>query len=91
MESRRRVGEAMEAGLVRGVRKLTVEARDVLACGDEQAGELVGEVAALGFVGQQVAELLERFLNDGGEVDDAGHGSLPSQGQGHQDSVQRSM
>ena len=64
--------EAVEAGLVGGLGELPVDAEDVLAVGDEQAGEVLGEVAALGLVGEEVA-VLEGFLNDLGELDDASH------------------
>src|SRR5207247_1957834 len=75
--------EAIETGLVGGLSKLTVDATHVLAFGHEQASEVLGEVVALGFVGQQVAELVEGFLNHGGEVDDTGHGCLPRRRQDH--------
>src|SRR6266567_2228004 len=81
--------EAVEAGLVGGLGKLPVDGADVLALGDEQAGEVLAEVAPLRLVGQQIAELLKGLVNDGGEVNDAGHGRLPGQGSGYPGSVQR--
>ena len=68
------VDEAVEAGRVGGLGELGVDAGDGLAGGDEQAGEVLGEVPALRLVGEQVAEVLEGFLNHLGELDDAGHG-----------------
>src|ERR1700685_1991048 len=45
--------EAVEAGLVRGLGKLTVDPGDVFSVGHEQAGEILGEMPSLRFVGQQ--------------------------------------
>ena len=59
--------EAVEAGLVGGLGELAVDARDVLAFGDEQAGEVLGEVAALALVGEQVAVSGQGVLHDLGE------------------------
>jgi hypothetical protein len=72
--------ETVEAGLVGGLSELAVDARDVLALGHEQAGEILSKVPALGFIGQQVGEVIEGFLDDGGKVDDAGHSCLPRRG-----------
>jgi hypothetical protein len=75
--------EAVEAGLVGGLGELAVDATDVLALGDEQPGEVLGEVAALWLVGQQVTEVLEGLVDHRGEVDDAGHGRLPGREHHH--------
>jgi hypothetical protein len=53
-----------------------VDGGDVLVGGDREAGEVFGEVASLGFVGEQVAEVPEGFVDDLGERDDAGHGGV---------------
>jgi hypothetical protein len=75
--------EAVEAGLVGGLGELPVDAADGLALGHEQAGEVLGEVAALRLVGQQVAEVREGFLDHRREVNDASQGRLSGQGRGH--------
>jgi hypothetical protein len=72
--------EAVDARLVGGLGELAVDAGDVLAVSDEQAGEVFGEVAALRFVGEQIAELAQGVFDDGGEVNDAGHSRLPKKG-----------
>src|ERR1700723_297990 len=82
--------EAVEAGLVRGLGKLAVDATDVLAFGPEQTGEVFSEMATLRFVGQQVAEVPESLFDHCGEVDDTGHGGLQGKDQDTQDSVQTS-
>ena len=66
--------KAVEARRVRGLGEFAIDSRDVLAFGDEQAGEVFGEVAALRFVGEQRAEDLHGFLNDLREFDDGWHG-----------------
>jgi hypothetical protein len=66
---------------VGGTSELGVNAGNGLASGDEEAGEVLGEVAALRFVGEEVVEVTQGFLNNLGEVDDAGHGGA-SQSEG---------
>ena len=56
--------------------KLPVDGSNVLALGHEQAREILGEVAALGLIGQEVAKGTQRVLNDLRVVDDTGHGRL---------------
>src|SRR5215207_8404011 len=68
--------EAVEAGLVGGLGEFSVDATDVLALGDEQAGEVLSEVTPLRFVGQQIAVGTQCFLNHLGEFNDATHGRL---------------
>ncbi len=55
--------ETVEAGLVRGLGELAVDATNVLAFGHEQAGEVLREMATLRFIGQQVREVGESFLH----------------------------
>ncbi len=68
------VDEAVEAGLIRGLGELRVDAGDGLAGGHVQAGQVFPEVPPLGFVGEQVAKSTEGLLDDFGEGNDAGHG-----------------
>jgi hypothetical protein len=63
-------------GLIAMPGEFPVDGRDVLVGGDRKAGEVFGEVASLRFVGEQVAEVPEGFLDDLGELDDAGHGGV---------------
>ena len=65
--------EAVEAGLVGGLGELAVDAEDGLALGDEQAGEVLGEVAALALVGEEVAVLGQGVLDHLGKFDDPWH------------------
>ena len=84
------VDEAIETGLVGGACELGVDTGDGVAGGDEEAGEILGEVAALRFIGEQIAELAERLLDHLGEIDDAGHG-LNLNGKKIPQSVQKSL
>ena len=65
--------EAVEAGLVGGLGELAVDAEDGLPLGDHQAGEVLGEVAALALVGEEVAVLGQGVLHDLGKFDDPWH------------------
>ena len=49
---------------------------DGLALGDDQAGEVLGEVAALALVGEEVAELSQGVLDQLGELDDPWHDQM---------------
>src|SRR5438034_6948290 len=69
------VDKAVEAGRVGGAGELGVDASDRLAGSDKQASQVLGEVAALRLIVEQVAEVLQGFLNHLREVYDAGHGS----------------
>src|SRR5690242_13251992 len=55
--------EAVEAGRIGGLGKFPVDGGNILPLGDEQAGEILGEVAALRLIREEVAEGLQRFLN----------------------------
>ena len=68
--------EAVEAGLVGGLGELVVDAEDGLALGDEEAGEVLGEVAALALVGEEVAVLGQGVLDELGEFDDPWHDQM---------------
>ena len=68
------VDPAVEARLVGGARELGVDAGDVFLLRDHEAGDVLGEVSALGLVGEDGAETLNGVLNDGRELDDGGHG-----------------
>jgi len=57
---------AVEAGRVAAVHELAVDRGDVLASGHQQAGQVFGEVDALRFFGEPVADLFQGFLDDGG-------------------------
>ena len=61
--------EAIEAGLIGRLGELALDARDGLALGDEQSGEVLGEVAAPGLVGEEVAVVIQGLVGDGGEFD----------------------
>ena len=65
--------EAVEAGLVGGPGELAMDAEDGLPLGDEEAGEVLGEVAALALVGEEVAVLGQGVLDELGELDDSWH------------------
>ena len=68
--------EAVETGLVGGLGELVMDAQDGLPLGDEQSGEVFGEVAALALVGEEVAVLVQGVLNDLGEFDDPWHDDM---------------
>ena len=65
--------EAIQAGLVTCRGELPVDGGDILAGSDIQTGEVLGKVAALRFVGQQVTELPHSFLHNLGKLDNASH------------------
>src|SRR5262249_14669647 len=46
--------EAIETGLIGGPGELAVDPQDGLALGDDQPGQVLGEVAALALVGEEV-------------------------------------
>jgi hypothetical protein len=71
------VEKAIAAGLVGSAGELGVDAGDGLACGDVQSGEVFGKVPTLRFVGEEIAEVSESFLDHLGEVNDASHGEDP--------------
>src|SRR5215472_4754820 len=48
--------EAVEAGGVGGLGEFPVDSRDVLALGHEEAGKILGEMTALGLIGEEVAK-----------------------------------
>ena len=50
-----------------------MDAQDGLPLGDEEAGEVLGEVAALALVGEEVGVAVHGVLNDLGKFDDAWH------------------
>ncbi len=64
---------AIEAGLVSGLGKLVMDAQDGLALGDHQAGQVLGEVAALGLVGEEIAVLFQGVLDELGELNNPWH------------------
>ena len=68
--------EAVEAGLVGGLGELVVDAEDGLALGDEEAGEVLGEMAALALVGEEVAVPGHGVLDHRGEFDDPWHDQM---------------
>ena len=51
--------EAIEARLIGRLGELAVDAGDGLILGDQEPGEILGEVAPLGLVGEEVAELVQ--------------------------------
>ena len=53
--------------------ELAIDAQDGLPLGDHQAGEILGEMAALALVGEEVAVIGHGVLNDLGELDDPWH------------------
>ena len=65
--------EPIEAGLVGGLGELAVDAEHGLPLGDHQAGEVLGEVPPLAFVGEEVAVLGQGVLHDLGKFDDSWH------------------
>jgi hypothetical protein len=68
------VDEAVETGLVGGTGELGIDAADGLAGSDVQAGEVLGEMASLRLVSEQIAKVAEGLLNHLGELNDASHG-----------------
>ena len=66
--------KAVETGLVRRLGKFAVDPGNVFALGDEQTGEVLCEMTALRFVGQQVTKVFQRVKDDLGVFDDSGHG-----------------
>ena len=64
---------AIQAGLVGGRGKLAIDAADRFALRDEQAGQLLCEVAAFGSIGEQVAIFGQEVLDDGRKRDDGWH------------------
>ena len=65
--------EAIETGLVGGLGEFSMDAQDGLALSDHQSGEVFGEMAPLGLIGEQVPKLIEGVVNDRREVDDGWH------------------
>jgi hypothetical protein len=56
--------------LIGGLGELIVDSQDRLSLGDDQSGEVDGEMAALGFVGQEIVVLTQGVLNDRWEFND---------------------
>jgi hypothetical protein len=54
--------EAVEAGLVGGLGELVMDAQDGLPLGDEEPGEVRGEVATLALVGEEIPVLSQGVL-----------------------------
>jgi hypothetical protein len=70
-----RVGEKpIEARLIRRVRKLAVDGRDVFLARHEQAGNVFGKVSSLRFARKYVGEVRQRLEHDLRKFDDRGHG-----------------
>src|SRR5690606_11006918 len=67
---------AVQAGLVSGDGKLPVDAADILALGNIQAGQIFGEVAPFWLVGEQVAILLQQLVHQVWVLDDGWHPAL---------------
>jgi hypothetical protein len=65
--------EAVETRLIGRLSEFAVDAQDGLALGDEEAGEVLGEMAALALVGEEVGVPVHGVLNDLGKLDDAWH------------------
>jgi len=67
---------AVQAGLVRGDGKFPVDGRDVFLVGDHQAGQVLGEMAAFGFIGEQIPQAAEGFLDDDWKFNDSWHRNI---------------
>ena len=63
---------AVQAGLIRGLGKLGVDHRYVLALGHHQPGQIFGKMPALRGVGEHPAELVHGVLDYGGKNDNTG-------------------
>ena len=68
--------EAVEAGLIGGLGELVMDSEDGLPLGDEESGEVLGEVAALALVGEEIAVLVQGILDELGEFDDPWHDEM---------------
>src|SRR5512142_907383 len=68
--------EAVEAGLVGGLGELVMDAQDGLPLGDEEPGQVLGEVAALALVSEEITVLSQGVLDDPGELDDPWHDQM---------------
>jgi hypothetical protein len=68
--------EAIEAGLVGGLGEFVMDAQDGLALGDEQTSEVLGEVAALRLIGEEIAVLVHGFLDERGVFDNTWHDQM---------------
>ena len=66
---------AVQAGLVGGNGKLTIDAADSFAFSDEQTSQVLGEVAAFWSIGEQVTILGQEVLDDSRKLDDGRHSS----------------
>src|ERR1044071_6550239 len=64
---------AVQAGLVGRDGKLTIDAADGVAFSNEQAGQILSEVLALGLVGKQVCVLDHQVLHDAWELNNRWH------------------
>jgi hypothetical protein len=64
---------AIQAGLIGRDREFTIDATDRFPFSYEQAGQVFGEVLALGRVGKQVVVLRQEVLHDGWELNDRRH------------------
>jgi hypothetical protein len=65
--------EAIETGLVGRLSELVMDAQDGLALGDDESGEILGEVPPLALVDEEVAVVVQGVLDELGELDDARH------------------
>jgi len=70
--------ETVEAGLVRGLGELVVDAEDGLAFSDVKASEVLGEVVPR-IVGEYAVEIPHGLLDDRREGNDTWHGITPLQ------------
>src|SRR5512135_558977 len=68
--------EAVEAGLIGGLGELFMDSEDRLALGDEESGQILGEMAALTLVGEEVTILSQGVLDQRGELDDPWHDQM---------------
>ncbi len=64
---------AVQAGLVGRDCKLAVDTADGFAFSNEQAGQILSEVLALGLVGKQVCVLDQEVLHDAWELNNRWH------------------
>ena len=62
--------------MVGGLGEFLGDAQDGFALGDHQSGEILGEMAAPGFAGEEVAELLQGLQDNRREFDDGWHDQM---------------
>jgi hypothetical protein len=63
----------IEAGLVGSLCELTVDSQHGLSLGDDQTGEILGEMSALALVGEEFAVLSQGLLDNLGKLNDPWH------------------